>query len=83
VAAEAIKARDENGGVDWDEIGLRKTRCLLWAHYLGSETAKAVIEATAEGKAEACARVGARLVELAEFDIYHREPAVKDAAIPF
>ncbi len=70
---------------DWSEIGLRKTRCLLWAHYLSSPLA-ASIAATANEQ-PASARVynfGAILIALAEADIYHRPPAEADEdGLPF
>src|SRR4051794_35085030 len=38
----AISNTGTDGTVDWDLIGLRKTRCLLWAHFLGSPLAAAL-----------------------------------------
>ena len=82
--AAPVSDRKPEGTADWDLIGLRKTRCLLWAHFLGSPAAKTIVELTTEGsKAEAVYRVGQRLIALAESDIYHRDPAVKDEDIPF
>ncbi len=73
-----IAARAEDGTADWDLIGLRKTRCLLWAHFLSS--------AFAANNAEnpiALAQLGVLMVSLAEHDIYHRDPAQPGDDIPF
>lgn len=74
-----------DGGADWDTIGLRKTRCLLWANYLQSPLA-AQVAAEDHGAQPAADRVfnlGAALVLMAESDIYHRAPATEDARLPF
>lgn len=76
-------ARDANGEADWDVIGLRKTRCLLWAEFLGSPLAAAIPAGESGGRADAIYRVGTVLVELAERDIYWREPATKESDLPF
>jgi hypothetical protein len=76
--------RDENGNADWDLIGLRKTRCLLWAHFIDSPMAAAI--AAGAGDKPPAYRVhdfGAALVALAESDIYHRPPASAEEALPF
>jgi len=83
-AREAIAARTDSGEADWDLIGLRKTRCLLWAHFIDSPMAAAI--AAGSGDKPPAFRVhdfGAQLVALAESDIYHRDPASADEAIPF
>ncbi len=85
VGENPIAARTEDGTADWDLIGLRKTRCLLWANYLGSPLA-ASIAATANEQPPS-ARVhnfGVILISLAEADIYNRAPAQADEdGIPF
>jgi hypothetical protein len=55
-----------NDGPDWDLIGLRKTRCALWAAYLGG--ALAAVVPTSDRAA-----VGRQLVLAAEADIFHRD----------
>lgn len=81
VANGSLPPSSQDGAPDWDVIGLRKTRCLLWAHVLGSPAFWA--EATEQGHVEAAFALASRAVELAESDIYRRDPAIKDAAIPF
>lgn len=81
---QAISARTDTGEADWDLIGLRKTRCLLWAHFLDSPMAAAI--AAGAGEKPAANRVadfGAQVVALAEHDIYWRDPAGPDEALPF
>jgi hypothetical protein len=68
--------RAEDGTADWDIIGLRKTRCLLWAHYLSSPLAAA----TPTGNVY---QVGAHLITCAERDIYWREPATEEEDVAF
>jgi hypothetical protein len=78
-------AQKENGAADWDLIGLRKTRCLLWAKYLSSPLAVEAAKSTA-GEKPTAHRVydfGVAVIELAERDIYWREPAASDTDIPF
>lgn len=73
-----------DGERDWSQIGLRKTRCLLWAHYLDSPLAAHV--AARDGEKPPADRVydfGKTLLALAERDIYWREPATDDTDIPF
>ena len=66
---QAPPAKTPTGEADWDLIGLRKTRCALWA---------AAIQAN-HSIAEARA-----LVMAAESDIFHRAPATGvDSDIPF
>ena len=66
----APPAKTADGGADWDLIGLRKTRCALWAAFLdggGRDTNE-----------------GRRLVMAAEADIFNREPITAvDGDIPF
>lgn len=72
--------RSETGEANWDIIGLRKTRCLLWAEYLSSPLA-AKIAGTPESTVETIGQLGQELVERAERDIYLREfPAGKQPA---
>lgn len=94
-AASPIAARTEDGAADWDLIGLRKTRCLLWAHYLGNpETLKLVMnmasvthhdaeQMTPSRAALELYKFGSLLVERAEADIYQRKPPEDGSEIPF
>lgn len=81
-----IAAVAEDGTANWDLIGLRKTRCLLWAHYLGS-VGQALPFASLAGLDGAALdgiyKAGVRLVRSAERDIYHREPASDTEDVPF
>lgn len=73
------------GDADWSVIGLRKTRCLLWANYLMSPLA-AQIAAQDKGAQPLDARVfavGRSLVTMAEADVYHRAPANESDTVPF
>lgn len=66
----APPAKTPTGEADWDLIGLRKTRCALWAAFLdggGRDTNE-----------------GRKLVMAAEADIFNREPIrAVDGDIPF
>lgn len=78
------QARDESGAPDWDEIGLRKTRCVLWAHYLQSPLAALI--AKEPGEKPAANRVfdiGQALILFAESDIYRRPIADDAEDVPF
>ena len=65
---EPVRDRTPDGNADWDMIGLRKTRCALWAAAIGAGL----------GSAEA-----RQLVLAAEVDIFHRAPAEALEDIPF
>ncbi len=71
-------ARSAGGTPDWDEIGLRKTRCLLWAEFIGSPLA-----ASLEQDFDKIYRFGTALIEMAERDIYWRAPATESSDLPF
>lgn len=80
-----IAARAEDGTADWDLIGLRKTRCLLWADFLQSPLAAWLAAQPEEGK-PATSRVfdfGQAVIAMAEADIYHRVPADESEMTPF
>lgn len=74
------------GETDWDLIGLRKTRCALWAAYLASPLAASLWQASANPDlANAIYNLGRKLVEYAEFDIFARatlNPG-EDPTVPF
>ena len=67
-AVEPVRDRAPDGRADWDMIGLRKTRCALWA------------AAIAAGLDSGSAR---EIVLAAEVDIFHRQPALDTADLPF
>ena len=75
---EPVSAQLSDGSPDWDLIGLHKTRCALWCAFFAT-----LQPSTATAYPEEIFRVGRRLVELAESDIFHRDPAGPDEAIPF
>lgn len=78
-AAPAAPAPRPNGDPDWDLIGLRKTRCALWAGLFAG--------GTLAGMPETAALVmGVALVRGAEADIFNRDPAEAPGdfdAVPF
>lgn len=77
-------ARTETGAPDWDAVGLRKTRCLLWAHFLQSPLALEL--AKDDGQKPRAHRLydfGVAIISLAERDIYWRDPAAAEEDIPF
>lgn len=83
-------AQKPDGTADWDIVGLRKTRCALWAQYIGETIpiAAAWWSKNNQNASEAdllmfLGRVGAHMVVKAETDIYHRPPAVSGEDIPF
>lgn len=83
-AAEIPQARTDNGSPDWDEIGLRKTRCVLWGDFLGSPLAALI--ANEPGEKPTANRVfdfGQALIAFAEGDIYRRPIAKPDEDLPF
>lgn len=88
VKVDPVAARAPDGvNADWDQIGLRKTRCALWAAYLRSPLAGHVAARVPEGQAAAPAvfQAGRSLVEQAEWDIYVRanpDPGI-DPSVPF
>lgn len=66
---EPVRDRTESGATDWDLIGLRKTRCALWAAAISA--GRSLMEAR-------------QLVVAAEADIFHRPPAQSlEDEIPF
>jgi hypothetical protein len=82
--AEGIPTeKTASGDVDWDLIGLRKTRCLLWANYLQSSLAVAAANKGGAAPAQTVYQFGVELIRFAERDIFWREPATEDADIPF
>lgn len=73
------------GDADWSVIGLRKTRCVLWANFLLSPLA-AQIAAQQNSEQPLDARVfavGLALITMAEADIYQRPPATEADQVPF
>lgn len=81
---QVISNASPNGETDWDLIGLRKTRCLLWAEFLSSPLALWLGQQDSEIPASnTVANFGAAIVAMAEADIYHRSPAGPDEALPF
>lgn len=84
IDASAIPTeRNEAGETNWDIIGLRKTRCLLWAEYLSSPLAASITVPESVSLADAIGRFGETLVTRAERDIYWRPIAADDEGIPF
>lgn len=78
---ETYSAQRPDGETDWDIIGLRKTRCLLWAEFLNSQLAASVfVKSDGDGLAKVT-RTGTLLVAAAERDIFERQPG--DDGIPF
>lgn len=68
-APQPVSTTSPDGQVDWDRIGLQKTRCALWVAAIGA------------GLPVPQAR---SVVADAEYDIFHREPAnTPEAGIPF
>lgn len=86
-----ISSRTDTGEADWDLIGLRKTRCALWAAYLTEALPQAfglwvAVQTDPPGTLDITnfiSRIGRELVLTAEIDIFNREPAVKDDDVPF
>jgi len=75
-----------DGDTDWDLIGLRKTRCLLWAHYLAAAAREIPAQSlvAADGTLlDGIYKTGVRLISCAERDIYHRAPAADTEDVPF
>jgi hypothetical protein len=81
----SISSRTDEGDPDWDLIGLRKTRCALWADYLAGQLAASlyVKAAGTQGRdpIDYLVTTGVRLVVAAERDIFNRDPG--DDGIPF
>jgi hypothetical protein len=63
-------------GPDWDLIGLRKTRCALWAALFSGPLLQGL------ATPEAVTR-GIAIVTAAESDTFHRAPAQAEEDIPF
>jgi hypothetical protein len=89
-AQAAVSNTKPNGETDWDLIGLRKTRCALWAAYMHGDVPKSVIAAQTWKEtpkhaelADVVYRAGVALIRLAERDIFHRDPATDDEDIAF
>jgi hypothetical protein len=89
-AQVAVSNTKPNGETDWDLIGLRKTRCALWAAYIDGDVPRAVIatqdfgeKPTPAALANAVYRGGVELIRLAERDIFHRDPAEAEEDINF
>lgn len=77
--AAAPPAAKPNGDTDWDLIGLRKTRCALWAALLSGDSLHGMPATTAGAFAR-------EVVIQAERDIFHRDPVSADDStddIPF
>ena len=80
-----------DGSADWDLIGLRKTRCALWAAYLTDALPAAFgywvsVQTQEPGTLDITnfiTRVGRDLIISAEIDIFHRDPAAADEDVPF
>jgi len=92
VEESPISNRSENGEADWDLIGLRKTRCVLWESVLPVAMQAGISAWTkaADGKYDSAQlagftqRFGRTLRMIAEADIYLADPVEDDAAwIPF
>lgn len=64
----AVVAQKPNGDVDWDRIGLHKTRCALWAALFSGGTLAGIPETAA-------LVMGCALVAGAEADIFNRAPS--------
>jgi hypothetical protein len=90
VAQAAVANVKPNGETDWDLIGLRKTRCALWAAYLDGRVPASVISTQTwketplpSALADVVYRAGVEVVRKAERDIFHRDPATADEDIDF
>ncbi len=89
-AQAAISNTTPSGDTDWDLIGLRKTRCALWAAAIG-EALPGLITVWSKNQASVnevqlstfVGRMVRELVVKAEVDIFHRSPAEADADVPF
>lgn len=85
IEESSIAARTEDGEVDWDLIGLRKTRCALWGSYLAGQLAAGlyVKASQVEGRdpIDHVVLIGKILVAAAERDTFEREPG--DDGVPF
>ena len=67
---EPVRSVTPSGDTDWDMIGLRKTRCALWA-------------ALFSGAADITVEQARAFVIAAEVDIFHRPPASASSDVPF
>ncbi len=88
----AISARSPDGSADWDLIGLRKTRCVLWEALLPIAMQAGISGFTKAMNGEYdsgqlggfVARFGKALRQIAEADIFLEEPiGSADDWIPF
>jgi hypothetical protein len=70
---EPVRDRTDGDEPDWDLIGLRKTRCALWAAAIGASFENGGFDA------DVCHQI----VLAAEVDIFHRAPATATSDIPF
>lgn len=71
-----VSDRTPDGGADWDLIGLRKTRCALWAALFNGQTLAGM-------PLDSAITHGIALVRAAELDVFHRQPAQAEDDIPF
>lgn len=87
-----INGRAPDGSADWDVIGLRKTRCVLWEEIIGVAMQAGISAWTkaAQGEYDSAqlagfvARFGKTLRIIAEADIYLSDPVEDpDDWIPF
>jgi hypothetical protein len=86
-----VSSRLETGEADWDLIGLRKTRCALWAALLPDAltlayTQWAAVQSDPPGTLDIknfVTRFCRELVISAEIDIFSRDPALPDEDVPF
>ena len=81
-AVEEASGTGGGEGPNWDEIGLRKTRCALWAAFLSGEAMAEIIRRGGDTPTtDMLIRIGTRLVAAAENDIFERVHL--DDGIPF
>jgi len=86
-----IASRTETGEADWALIGLRKTRCALWAALLPDALALAYsqwrsVQSEEPGRLDIqnfMTTTCRELIISAEVDIFQREPAAADEDVPF
>lgn len=91
VGPSAPSSQAPGGGADWDLIGLRKTRCALWAAML-PDALEIAWNQWRSVQSEEPSRIDVKnfttltirdLVISAEIDIFHRDPAMPDEDVPF
>lgn len=92
IQESSINGRTPEGDADWDVIGLRKTRCVLWESILPAAMQAGISGFTKAMQGEYdsgqlggfVARFGKALRQIAEADIYLDEPVESpDDWIPF